>query len=389
LLFWGDDLAGIARIAEGVSFKTAGERASQCTGISQPDKSLPLRRTENSLLPVLDVMSYLVKTLKQIVILLAVALICVSCSYTQSLSYNPWQVIPLPTDATIQDVGFTGNPSHGWLVGSNSTILETTDGGKTWKDKGLELGEQGYRFTSVSFDGDEGWITGEPGILLHTTDGGASWSRIPLSAKLPGSPNTIVALGPKSAEMTTDVGAIYQTKDGGQTWKAMVEEAVGVVRNLARSDDGKYVAVSARGNFYSTWEPGQNAWVQHQRNSSQRLQNMGFGKDGRLWVLARGGKLQFSSTEDPEAWDEPQTPEFSTSWGLLDLAYRTPEEIWVTGGSGNLLVSLDGGKTWQKDRGIEDVPSNLYKIVFLTPEQGFIIGQKGVLLKYEPPQQAA
>jgi photosystem II stability/assembly factor-like uncharacterized protein len=389
LLFWGDDLAGIACIAEGVSFKTAGERASQCTGISQPEKSLPLRRTENSLLPVLDVMSYLVKTLKQIVILLAVALICVSCSYTQSLSYNPWQVVPLPTDATIQDVGFTGNPSHGWLVGSNSTILETTDGGKTWKDKGLELGEQGYRFTSVSFDGDEGWITGEPGILLHTTDGGASWSRIPLSAKLPGSPNTIVALGPKSAEMTTDVGAIYQTKDGGQTWKAMVEEAVGVVRNLARSDDGKYVAVSARGNFYSTWEPGQNAWVQHQRNSSQRLQNMGFGKDGRLWVLARGGKLQFSSTEDPEAWDEPQTPEFSTSWGLLDLAYRTPEEIWVTGGSGNLLVSLDGGKTWQKDRGIENVPSNLYKIVFLTPEQGFIIGQKGVLLKYEPPQQAA
>jgi photosystem II stability/assembly factor-like uncharacterized protein len=389
LLFWGDDLAGIARIAEGVSFKTAGERASQCTGISQPEKSLPLQRTENSLLPVLDVMSYLVKTLKQIVILLAVALICVSCSYTQSLSYNPWQVVPLPTEATIQDVGFTGNPSHGWLVGSNSTILETTDGGKTWKDKGLELGEQGYRFTSVSFDGDEGWITGEPGILLHTTDGGASWSRIPLSAKLPGSPNTIVALGPKSAEMTTNVGAIYQTKDGGQTWKAMVEEAVGVVRNLARSDDGKYVAVSARGNFYSTWEPGQNAWVQHQRNSSQRLQNMGFGKDGRLWVLARGGKLQFSSTEDPEAWDEPQTPEFSTSWGLLDLAYRTPEEIWVTGGSGNLLVSLDGGKTWQKDRGIEDVPSNLYKIVFLTPEQGFIIGQKGVLLKYEPPQQAA
>jgi photosystem II stability/assembly factor-like uncharacterized protein len=123
--------------------------------------------------------------------------------------------------------------------------------------------------------------------------------------------------------------------------------------------------------------------------NSKRLQNMGFGKDGRLWVLARGGQLQFSSPEDPEAWEEPQKPEFSTSWGLLDLAYRTPEEIWVTGGSGNLLVSLDGGKTWQKDRGIEDVPSNLYKIVFVTPEQGFIIGQKGVLLKYEQPPQAA
>jgi photosystem II stability/assembly factor-like uncharacterized protein len=116
---------------------------------------------------------------------------------------------------------------------------------------------------------------------------------------------------------------------------------------------------------------------------------MGFGKDGRIWVLARGGQMQFSSLEDPETWEEAKNPEFSTSWGLLDLAYRTPNEIWVTGGSGNLLMSLDGGKTWQKDRQIEDVPSNLYKIVFVTPEQGFIIGQKGVLLKYEQAAQAA
>ncbi len=329
------------------------------------------------------------RRLKQIVILVAIAFFCVSCSKVPSLSYNPWQVVSLPTESTLQDVGFTGDLNHGWAVGSQSTILETKDGGKTWQEKGLELGEQNYRFTSVSFAGDEGWITGEPSILLHTTDGGASWSRIPLSEKLPGAPDSIVALGPQSAEMATTVGAIYQTKDSGKTWKAMVAEAVGVVRNLSRSDDGKYVAVSARGNFYSTWEPGQTAWTQHNRNSSKRLQSMGFGKDGRLWMLARGGQMQFSNPNEVDAWDKPLNPEVSTSWGLLDLAYRTPEEIWVAGGSGNLLCSFDGGKTWQKDRGIEDVPSNLYKIVFVTPDHGFIIGQKGVLLRYEQPSQAA
>ena len=32
-----------------------------------------------------------------------------------------------------------------------------------------------YRFTSISFSGDEGWIVGKPAILLHTTDGGETF----------------------------------------------------------------------------------------------------------------------------------------------------------------------------------------------------------------------
>ncbi|MBD1919670.1 photosynthesis system II assembly factor Ycf48 [Microcoleus sp. FACHB-831] len=334
-------------------------------------------------------MDSIVRFLKQIVILLVVALFCASCSSTPSMSNNPWQLIQVPTSANLQDIAFTSDPNHGWLVGSDSTILETNDGGKTWQSRALELEDQKYRFTSVSFKGEDGWVTGEPSILLHTTDGGKSWSRIPLSSKLPGAPNTIVALSANEAEMTTNVGAIYRTADGGKTWKALVQDAVGVFRNLDRSADGKYVAVSAKGNFYSIWEPGQNSWVPHNRNSSRRVENMGFGSDGRLWMLARGGQIQFNDPEKPDEWLEAQYPEVSTSWGLLDVAYRTPSELWVTGGSGNLLASFDGGKTWQKDRNVENIPGNLYKIIFVTPEQGFIIGQRGILLKYEGATQAA
>jgi len=323
------------------------------------------------------------RTLKQIAILLVVALFCVSCSRIPSLSNNPWKVINLPTQENILDLAFTGEPNHGWVVGSNSTLLETSDGGQTWQNRKLELGDQKYRFNSISFQDQEGWIAGEPSLLLHTTDGGKSWSRIPLSSKLPGNPNTVLALGPNSAEMTTNIGAIYQTQDSGQHWKAMVEQAVGVVRNIARSPDGKYIAVSAKGNFYSTWEPGLNAWVPHNRNSSRRVQNMGFTQDGGLWMLARGGQIQFTTADTPEDWQEAEYPEPSASWGFLDLAYRTANEIWIAGGSGNLLRSVDGGKTWEKDREIEDIPSNLYKILFLNPEKGFIIGQQGILLKYE------
>lgn len=324
------------------------------------------------------------KLLKKAIALFSIALVCFGCAnaYLEATESNPWQEVSLDTNASLLDISFADSPTHGWLVGTNSTLMETTNGGKTWEPRALDL-DQTYRFSSVSFSGQEGWIAGQPSILLHTTDGGKSWSRVPLSEKLPGSPNTVLALGPKSAEMTTDIGAIYQTADGGRSWKAMVEAAVGVIRNIARSPDGKYVAVSSRGNFYSTWRPGQTAWQPHNRNSSRRIQNMGFTSDGRLWMLARGGQIQFTSAENPGEWEDAVNPEFATSWGLLDLAYRTSDEVWVSGGSGNLLRSGDGGKTWQKDREIENVPSNLYKISFFGPDRGFILGQQGKLLRYE------
>lgn len=332
-------------------------------------------------------MKLLFDRIKPIAIVLAIAIASLGCSQVESTALNPWTAMELPTEATLLDLGFTGDPERGWLVGTRASLWETTDGGNTWQPRSLDLESDKFNLTSVSFFEDEGWIVGEPSLLLHTDDGGSTWSEIALSEKLPGTPYSIIAIGSGTAEMTTNVGAIYRTENGGYNWIALVREAVGVARNIARSEDGKYVAVSARGNFYSTWEPGNESWEPHERNSSRRVQNMGFGKDGRLWMLARGGQIQFSLPGQTDEWAEAQYPELSTSWGLLDIAYRTPEEIWVAGGSGNLLCSFDGGQTWRKDRDVETVPANFYRILFPSPDTGFILGNRGILLKYEPPAE--
>jgi photosystem II stability/assembly factor-like uncharacterized protein len=132
---------------------------------------------------------------------------------------------------------------------------------------------------------------------------------------------------------------------------------------------------------------------------------MGFTPDSNLWSIARGGQVQFGEVTDapPAAvlaasedgldledfpdnikWRDIQNPEWETSWGFLDLTYRTPNEVWLSGGSGNLMCSLDGGQTWYKDREVESVPSNLYKVSFFGTDRGFILGQNGILLRYDP-----
>jgi photosystem II stability/assembly factor-like uncharacterized protein len=323
--------------------------------------------------------------LKRGLIALVIVVMASGCSnyLLADTEAHPWQVIQVDSEATLSDIAFTRDADHGWLVGSRNTLLETQDGGQTWAERPLDLEEKAYTFTSVDFAGDEGWVVGLPAIMLHTTDGGANWEKIPLSPQLPGNPFLITALGQDSAEMATDIGAIYRTEDAGKTWKALVQGAVGVVRNMTRSDDGRYVAVSSRGNFYSTWAPGQEEWLPHNRQNSRRLQNMGFDKEGKLWLIARGGQLRFSNSRGSEDFEDATTPEFAASWGLLDMAFRTGEELWVSGGGGNLLYSPDAGNTWFKDQAVADVPSNFYRIIFTGDDQGFVLGQRGVLLRYQ------
>jgi photosystem II stability/assembly factor-like uncharacterized protein len=53
------------------------------------------------------------------------------------------------------------------------------------------------------------------------------------------------------------------------------------------------------------------------------------------------------------------------------------------------VVSKDGGKTWFRDEQIESVPTNFYRVVFLDEEKGFILGQQGVILRYDTSTEAA
>ena len=295
---------------------------------------------------------------------------------------SPWQAVPLDTRSNPLAVAFS-DAQHGFLVGSNRLILETADGGASWETRSLELPEdENFRLISIDFNGDEGWIVGQPGLLLHSSDAGRSWSRLLLDTKLPGEPYTITALGPKRAELATNVGAVYQTSDAGSSWKALVSDAAGAVRDLRRSPEGRYVSVSGLGNFFATWEPGQPTWTPHQRVSSQRLQSMGFQPDGNLWLVARGAQLRFSSDPaDVESWGKAIIP-ITNGYGYLDLAWDPSGAIWTGGGNGTLLVSRDGGASWQKDPVGAAQPTNFTRIAFTGDGKGFVLGERGALLRW-------
>jgi photosystem II stability/assembly factor-like uncharacterized protein len=316
-----------------------------------------------------------------LVLVLGVSLSGCVTTHLPMATSSPWQAQNLDTDSNPLDVGFTDR-SHGFLVGSNRMIQETNDNGATWNERSLDLPEEeNFRLISIDFNGDEGWIAGQPGLLMHTTDSGQNWTRLFLDTKLPGEPYLITALGKHSAELATNVGAVYATQDSGVTWEAKVSDAAGSVRDLRRREDGGYVSVSSLGNFYATWEPGDSVWQVHQRVSSQRLQSIGYQPDGQLWMLARGAQIRLN--DEPgnlDSWSKAIIP-ITNGYGYMDMAWDADGAIWAGGGNGTLLVSRDGGDSWEMDPVGDRQPSNFTRMVF-DGERAFVLGERGNLLRW-------
>ncbi|WP_245395680.1 photosynthesis system II assembly factor Ycf48 [Anthocerotibacter panamensis] len=295
-------------------------------------------------------------------------------------------------DVDLLDVTFV-SPQTGWLVGSKTTVLKTEDGGKTWQtafaqrlkgptDAEGKQEDLKARFLSVDFskDGQEGWIVGKPRIVLHTEDGGKSWFAIPLNKRIDGNPLLITVLGKGVAELAMDTGFVFKTEDGGKVWRALTPSSAGGLRNIYRTEDGSYWAVSARGSTYLTWTPGQPEWTNHERRSPKRIQNLVFVDQGsRGIMLNNGGEMQISEDRG-KTWGNPNTPDIASAAGLLDSAEDQSGRLWITGGNGTLLVSPDEGKTWE--RAFVDTKSNLYRVEFMDKNLGFILG-RGIILRYQ------
>lgn len=330
----------------------------------------------------------------------------------EAASTKFWKAVELPFDDTLYDIDFDST-THGYLVGARGAFAETNDGGKTWEARSFSNldpeEEVTYRFTIVSFKEKEGWVLGKPSLLLHTKDEGKTWERIPLSPKLPGEPSSIKALGPAMAEMTTTSGAVYTTENSGRNWKAQVKETIdatlnrvsssgvsgasyfnGAIINQVRDESGAYLAVSARGNFFLTWEPGNDFWVPHNRGTPRRIQNMGFVQDNikkGVWMTLNGGKLLIAPAgtdlnKEEATFDEKKIK--TGGYGITDVAWRNEKEVWAVGGSNTMYVSYNNGESFSFDKSANNIPGNLYNVKFFKEfgNMGWALGSNGLLLKY-------
>ena len=65
----------------------------------------------------------------------------------------------------------------------------------------------------------------------------------------------------------------------------------------------------------------------------------------------------------------------------LSRRFKNDQEGFACGGSGTLFKTMDGGKTWQRDRSTDQIAGNLYAVKYTPSGTGFILGNDGILLR--------
>ena len=131
------------------------------------------------------------------------------------------------------------SPTTGWIIGSFGTLLYTTDSGKTWEKRnaGFDNNLFGIHFSDEKI----GWICGQEGLILHTNDGGKTWKQQKTDSI--DNLHDIVFVDKTVGWAAGEYGTILHTTDGGKTWTPSKAGGSGAIKGIHATDKNHCWAV--------------------------------------------------------------------------------------------------------------------------------------------------
>ena len=201
-----------------------------------------------------------------------------------------WVQVKSPVDVTLTGISFSSK-NTGWIVGHESTILKTIDGGNSWKISRYQPEEERF-YMSVNFmTADKGYVLGTDGELWVTEDGGKSWDLTILSVEewyqnhlfaIEKISNTSLVVGERGGIFTKGI----EQKD----WLAINSPYEGSFFGANKVGEN-FLVFGMSGNLYllnaSTLE-----WVKINTNTDQfLLESVSIDANGGALVVGRGGVI--------------------------------------------------------------------------------------------------
>ena len=303
-----------------------------------------------------------------------------------------WEQINSPTSQLLNKLSFIDNNS-GWIEGEGGTIINTSDGGKSWNT--LYSAVDTFMLDIFFLNKNLGWVLfwdlNPPftSKILKTTDGGLSW----LVELCPGENTFFQSIYYLDSTTGFLAGSdIFKTLDGGDNWfEVNVFDVDTLPPNFAEFPVKNMVFYNNQIGYACGGVLDLAGVMWWTRDGGENWAAKGLGPDpindihifDSLNVIGLGG--------DPEGFfgiGKVNTSDGGINWNYKELniagvvnavSFRTPVEGWAVK-EDKFMLSLDSGANW-----IEfNTPGNvlLKDLIFTDSLTGYAVGSDGTILKY-------
>ncbi|RJP63777.1 MAG: T9SS C-terminal target domain-containing protein [Ignavibacteriales bacterium] len=279
-----------------------------------------------------------------------------------------WVLQNSGTTKDLMAVSFTDN-NNGTIVGTEGTILHTTNSGTTWHSQSSGTTN---KLNGVSFiDSNNGIVVGENGIILKTTDGGNNWASLSIGSYY----NLFnVQLIDINNYIVIGDGVILKTTDSGINWETQrfdYQYLFGI--SFPNYNNG--IVVGWYGRILKTSDSGIN-WDTQQLNSLYYLRDVYFTDFNNGTIIGNTGYngLILHTTNGGQTWSTFETSKVNP----LAVCFSDKDNGIIVGINGKIIRTTDAGENWISQP--LDVKTNFNDITFADNKNGWIVGNGGIIL---------
>jgi len=303
-----------------------------------------------------------------------------------------WEQINSPTSQMLNKLSFIDN-NIGWVEGEWGTIINTSDGGKSWNT--LYSAADTFMLDIFFLNENLGWVLfwdlNPPftSKILKTTDGGLCW----VVELCPGENAFFQSIYFLDSITGFLAGSdIFKTSDGGDNWfEVNVFDVDTIPPNIAKFPVKKMVFYNNQIGYACGGRLDLAGVMWWTKDGGENWAAKGLGPDpindihifDSLNVIGLGG--------DPEGFfgiSKVNTFDGGINWNYNELniagvvnavSFRTPVEGWAVK-EDKFMLSLDSGTEW-----IEfSTPGNVFlkELIFTDSLTGYAVGSDGTILKY-------
>ena len=268
-----------------------------------------------------------------------------------------------PTDAKIVLAGGRGESLN---------VSRSLDGGKTWKQTGIGLGQNSL--SAIFFDPKDPKVVyavaGTFGKIFKSTDGGDEFTQ--LTVPVGGTDDAFeVSMSPAGTLWAATEGGLLRSDDGGASWQQSDRGTGGyLVKSVAfhpRDPQRMLAGTGGTGVYLST--DGGSSWTESSQGLTAGWVEELYGREGLPGVFAQlsVGLFRFDGAT---SWTELREPFEDDEKAELDgmLFDRNQATVIFAHEGSSYWMSTDGGRRWQEPEKKEPSMRDMMRGNLATPE---------------------